>query len=442
VAILVQLGYGSVESSIEAWHDCYISKTKKTGYVATLRLAKKRKSQKFYGLNDLNQLLKKAEKRHSDVYLSLNAFDYGSRKAKSLKQIRNIGVDIDCYKVDLTIAQAVEEIKNRIVQGIIPNPNLLIHSGRGLQLVYSIAGGAAPAMLFLSRYITTQYIAALKDLGADTSATDPSRVFRLPGSINSKNGKQVTVDTWRKLEYSLEELYSFCTPLEKKRRPRKRKDKLTTLPAKKGLKNLYSLNTARKDDLEMLVQLRKGAIERRNVLTYIYTYTIALIVKNKAAALEFALQLNDRITDPQPVKEVQRTAGNAYDDAMKFFGEFQKRGYKMWYKHNDGIKRPMKNENIIKELEITAAEMSEMTTIIGKGEKRERDKAYHNKKRREQGVLPREEYLELEQKNTEKQIEFIREQLAANPKIKQKELAEMLGVTQPRVSHLMKKFKI
>jgi len=83
------------------------------------------------------------------VYLSLNAFEYGSRTTKALKQIRNIGVDIDCYKVNVSISKALEEIKQLIIKGKIPNPNLVIFSGRGLQLVYSISGGAAPAMAFL-----------------------------------------------------------------------------------------------------------------------------------------------------------------------------------------------------------------------------------------------------------------------------------------------------
>ena len=109
------------------------------------------------------------------------------------------------------------------------------------------------------------------------------------------------------------------------------------------------------------MKLRNGNIEKRNVLTYIYTYTVALIVKNKATALQFALQLNDRLADPQPVKEVNRTAGNGYDDAMQFFDEFRKHDFKMWYKQGDGIKRPMKSNTIIEELEITAAEMEKTT---------------------------------------------------------------------------------
>lgn len=423
------------ETYIEEWHDCYLSELKKTGFVCTLQLANKK--HRFYGLNDLDALLKEAKKRKTDVYLSLNAFEYGSRTTKALKQIRNIGVDIDCYKVNVSISKALEEIKQLIIKEKIPNPNLVIFSGRGLQLIYSISGGAAPAMAFLSQYITTQYIAELKHLGADTAATDVTRVFRLPYSINSRNGKLVTVEMWRTLEYSLEELYSYCTPLERRRKPIKRRKGTTVsiLTPKNGLKTLYSLNTARKNDLELLVTLRNGDIEKRNVLTYIYAYTVALILKNKQATIDFALQLNDRFQEPQKASEVKRTAGNAYDDAMEFFEEFRKRDYRMWYSTRDGIKRPMKNETIIEELGITPEEMQQMATLIDDNEKQKRDT---ERKRKKRGSVTREEYIKEQHDKTDDKLFKLHELLKQNPNAKKTELAKQLGISRMHLYRLIK----
>ena len=425
------------ETYIEEWHDCYLSESKKTGFVCTLQLANKK--HRFYGLNDLEALLKEAKKRKTNMYLSLNAFEYGSRTTKALKQIRNIGVDLDCYKVNVSVPKALEEIKQLIIKGTIPNPNLVIFSGRGLQLVYSISGGAAPTMAFLTQYITTQYIAALKHLGADTAATDVTRVFRLPYSINGRNGQQVTVEIWRTLEYSLEELYSYCTPLERRRKPvKRRKGTVSILTTKRGLKTLYSLNTARKNDLELLVALRNGNIEKRNVLTYIYAYTVALILKNKQATIDFALQLNERFQEPQKASEVKRTAGNAYDDAMEFFEEFQKREFRMWYSTRDGIKRPMKNETIIEELEITPEEMQQMSTLIDSAEKQSRNTEYQRKKRRSQGVLSREEYIKEQHDKTDDKLFKLQELLKQNPNAKKTELAKQLGISRTHLYRLMK----
>jgi len=433
VAFLLQVE----ETYIEEWHDCYLSESKKTGFVCTLQLANKK--HRFYGLNDLDALLKEAKKRKTDVYLSLNAFEYGTRTTKALKQIRNIGVDIDCYKVNVSISKALEEIKQMIIKGKIPNPNLVIFSGRGLQLIYSISGGAAPAMAFLTQYITTQYIAELKHLGADTAATDVTRVFRLPYSINGRNGQQVTVEIWRTLEYSLEELYSYCTPLERRRKPvKRRKGTVSILTPKSGLKTLYSLNTARKNDLELLVTLRNGDIEKRNVLTYIYAYTVALILKNKQATIDFALQLNDRFQEPQKASEVKRTAGNAYDDAMEFFEEFKKRGFKRWYSPMDGIIKPMENKTIIEKLEITPEEMQQMATLIDDNEKQKRDTERKRKKRREKGMLQRDEYIKQQHDKTDDKLFKLQELLKQNPNAKKTELAKQLGISRTHLYRLMK----
>ena len=406
------------ETFIDEWQDCYISDSKITGFVCTFQLSNK--SHHFYGLNDLKKLLEEANKRKKDVYLSLNAFEYGSRTARDLKQIRNIGVDIDCYKLNISVAAAVEEVRKLILSAKIPNPNLLIYSGRGIQLIYSISGGAAPQMAFLSQYITTQFISELKHIGADASGTDVTRVLRLPFSVNSKSGKQVKVDVWRTLEHSLQELYSYCIPMERRRKHSNgRKGALVALPSQKGLNSLYSLNTARKNDLETLIAIRGGHIEKRNVLTYIYAYTVALIVKNKEATLAFVRQLNDRLADPQKVKEMARTAGNAYDDAMKFFDEFGKRDFKMWYQSMDGIKRPMKTATVIEQLDITQAEMAQFDTLI------DGDTKYSRKvqKRREQGVQEREQYMEQFRSLKQEGI-TLKEQ-----GFKYKEISEQLGVS-------------
>ncbi|EMI11263.1 replication protein, partial [Anoxybacillus gonensis] len=207
---------------------------------------------------------------------------------------------------------------------------------------------------------------------------------------------------------------------------------------KRGLKTLYSLNTARKNDLELLVALRNGNIEKRNVLTYIYAYTVALILKNKQATIDFALQLNERFQEPQKASEVKRTAGNAYDDAMEFFEEFQKREFRMWYSTRDGIKRPMKNETIIEELEITPEEMRQMSTLIDSVEKRSRNTEYQRKKRRSQGVLSREEYIKEQHDKTDDKLFKLQELLKQNPNAKKTELAKQLGISRTHLYRLMK----
>lgn len=165
---------------------------------------------------------------------------------------------------------------------------------------------------------------------------------------------------------------------------------------------------------------------------------MALILKNKQATIDFALQLNDRFQEPQKASEVKRTAGNAYDDAMEFFEEFQKRDFRMWYSTRDGIKRPMKNETIIEELEITPEEMQQMSTLIDSSEKQSRNTEYQRKKRRSQGVLSREEYIKEQHDKTDDMLFKLQELMERYPNAKQKELAAMLNISDRHLRRLKK----
>ena len=74
-------------------------------------------------------------------------------------------------------------------------------------------------------------------------------------------------------------------------------------------------------------------------------------------------QLNTKLADPQPKKEVERTAKNAYKDAMIFFDEFAKNDYKrVGLPHN--IVKPMRNDTVIRKLNIdfTQDEKEKMTS--------------------------------------------------------------------------------
>ncbi|PEE33607.1 replication protein [Bacillus cereus] len=425
------------ETFIDSWYECYLSERKKSGYVVTIDLSNEQHKQIWYGLRDLKHLLKASERGLKDVYLSLNAFEHGSRKTADLKQIRNIGVDLDFYKIGLSKEYVIKQLHDFVFSGSLPCPNIIMN-GRGVQLVYSISGGAAPQMAYLSQYITNHFVKMLMPLGADGSCSDLSRVFRLPYSTHGKTGQQITVDLWTEREYSLQELYEYVPPLEKKRKT-KRKGTLTTLPARKGVMDLYSLNTKRKADLEMIVELRNGVIENRNDLTYIYSFTTALIVKNQAATLEMTFQLNAKLADPQPKKEVERTAKNAYKDAMIFFDEFAKNDYKrIGLPHN--IVKPMRNDTVIRKLNIdfTQDEKEKMSTLIDKVEKQRRDTERKRAKRRAEGVATREEYLAAENDKKQDKLSQLKEIMEANPKASQRKIAKIMGISESYVRKLKK----
>lgn len=434
---------------LDEWIDCYINDGKQRGYVATLDLSKIKYDYaytKFWGGNDKQQLHALTDGSRApltNIFLSLNAFNGKQRRVSSLQQIRNIGIDLDCYKLGIEPAAAIERVKDLVFAGKLPNPNLVIRSGNGVQLVYSIQNGLPPTveMKWLALYITNQLSERLVHLGADFAANTLERVFRLPGTYNVKPGKPkrlVTAEVWRKLEYNLDGLLEYCTPLDvsKRSQPRpKPKGERIALPLLKTQGNtLRSLNTGRLNDFLKLIELRAGNIELRNVLTYDYAFTLSLTNSSEAAVLYATQQINDLLDDPQPIKEVLRTAKSAYKDARKFWTEFAKNDFKQIGLPRDLIK-PKKTATLIKQYQITEAEQTEMYVTIGKSVKEER----RTEKRREKGEQPREQYLIEQRAHTESKLEQLRQLMVEQPNLSQRKMASLLGVSEAAVRKWKKK---
>ncbi|MGH0951305.1 AsnC family protein [Bacillus mycoides] len=427
----------SQESFIDEWHECYLSEYKKSGYIAVLDLSGSEKKQLWIGTNDVKTLSNMSNPSNKDFYLSLNSFTFGSRKATDLKQIRNIGVDLDFYKLDISKEYVIQNLQDCIAEGLLPCPNLVMY-GRGMQLIYTVQGGAAPQMAFLSQYITNHFIKMLLPLGADGSCSDLSRVLRMPYTTHSKTGKQIGLEIWTRREHDLQELYDYVPPLEKKR-PRRaktsKKGSISTLPSQKGVMNLYSLNTKRKSDLEKIVTLRNGEIEHRHDMTYIYAFTTALIVKNQTATLEMTFQLNNKFKEPQKRKEIERTAKDAYKDAIAFFDAFAANNFsKQGLPY--GLIKPMKTETIFKKLDIklTKEELEVMDTLIDDKEKYKRKVS----KRRENGMVEREAYLANEKQKKDEKLEKVRSVLNNNPALSSRKIAEITGFSKSVVARLIK----
>ena len=96
---------------------------------------------------------------------------------------------------------------------------------------------------------------------------------------------------------------------------------------------------------------------------------------------------------------------------MEFFDSYAERGFKMWYKQSDGIKRPMKNTTVIEELDTTAVEMKQFETIITEEVKYSRKV----KKRRKQGVVERKKYLEQQKEQSEDKLWQLQQAMERHP---------------------------
>lgn len=433
---------------IREWHEAYISPSKNTGMVATLDLSRiihSEPKQFFFSYDSLSKLLSitEHEKPYTNVYLSLNAFRQVNgaikRKASHLAQIRNIGIDLDCYKLGITPAECKDELFKLIAHSKMPNPNIVINSGNGVQVLYSIHGGAAPTneIKWLVSYITAELTGQLKHLGADFQCIDLARVFRLPYTFNKKEGyptKLVTADVWNQKEWTLKELMEYVKPYK----PAKKRNRLRAVTPlkgfKKGLRTLPQMNMARANDLMQLVRLRNGYIENRNILCYDYAFSLRLGSDLSRSEIQTAvLQMDSSFSHQQKRNVLRTTVKSALDDAETFWRAFEENNY-----HVEGLDRklvkPKRTSTIIRQQSITDAEMEMMDVLIGKVEIERR----RIEKRRSDGMQTMEQYNAKRAEQSNNKLEQLKELLASNPKMKKTELATKLDISRQHLYRLLK----
>jgi hypothetical protein len=416
------------------WHSCWFGEGKRTGYVTVTDFC----FQKSYGAKDIKALINDTFGIKSR-FVSLNAFTFGERQSIHLKQIRNVGIDLDQYKKGLSIDQGLDALQALILEKKIPEPNLVLTS-RGIQLFYTIKGGAASKMSWLSSFITEQYISKLRHIGADGNAKDVSRVMRVPYSVNERNGEIVKPEIWNPYPYTLQELQAYCKPLDNFGYKGKKKAEIKRI-IPNNLSFFYKTNYIRLTDLDTLIGLRNGDFTgKRNLLIYIYAYHQALICSSLADTESFMLNVLERIhskTDkPMSKTEFKRTVRSAYEDSKKFFDHFKANGFKVVYKLNDGIIKPYKTTSLIDKLDITTDEQRALhrmhTGIVSK----EKDAERKCKERRSAGMKSMQEYNEQRKEQTEDKLLELQRILNDSPKLSNRKIANLMGISESYVRKL------
>lgn len=363
-----------------------------------------------------------------DVYFSQNTFFKPQRRIDNIRQLRSLYVDLDVYTKGLNPEWVLGKLEMEYFGQAIPEPNLVIFSGRGLVLIWTIDPIPYMAMP-LWRAVESYLVEQLKDLGADTKATDPARIFRLAGSINSKNQAVVKAEYRHTYRYDIHDLqYDYLPELSPKaQEPKKRGPKPKVL----RMFNTYTLHLSRARDLAKLVELRQGDMEGyRETICFLYRYWTCCFTSDPERALEDTLNLNSEFIKPLPEKEVitaTKSAEKAW--AAKSNDKANELAMSMGY---PGAGYNLKNSKIIDWLDITPEEQKHMSTIIGPQEKRGRNTEAKRASRRAQGMKPREEYLsEAEQKRME-----IRKVIEENPQLSVRALAKKTGLSKSAIQRV------
>lgn len=369
-----------------------------------------------------------------DVYFSQNTFYKPRRAIENIRQLRALYVDVDFYIFNYDYEWTLGNIELLIQDQELPSPNLIIHSGRGVVCVWLIEPVPSQA-LPLWQALQKDFYAKLERFGGDPKAMDAARVFRLAGSINSKNGEEVSVLYRHEHRYVLRDLQQEYLPEIQPKTASKRKGRPSKIV---NLYNTYSLHHARLLDLVKLVELRHYDIRGyRETILFLYRYWKCCFLNDADRALVEALAFNQELTEPLSEREVIRatkSAETAWEAKKNAAADriAREKGY-------PGAGYNISNTKLIQWLDITAEEMQLLSTIIDGNEKRRRKRLANEKIRRAAGMQTRAEYLAAEREKTEDKLWQLQQAIERYPSATRAELAQLLAVTPQRISQLRKK---
>lgn len=381
-----------------------------------------------------------------DVFFSQNTFYRKARRIETIRQLRSLYVDLDFYIFNYSPEWILGKLELEFYRQSIPEPNLIIFSGQGIVLIWTIEPvpyKALPLWQAVQNYLIKQ----LQPLGGDPKAADAARIFRIAGSTSSKNGSEVHVEYRHNYKYSLREIqYEYLpelTPRTEKTPKRGRKKKVL------HLFNLYTLHAARLHDLDALVRIRGGDMQgAREITLFLYRYWSCCFEQNPEEALQQTMEFNKTFLHPLPEAEVKRataSAEKAYH--TKSSKEANERAIAMGY---PGAGYRLSNAKLIEWLGITQEEQQHMKTIIGTKEKNRRKRlAYHEnpeaKKeavkayRRKKGMKTREEYLKTEAQKSKNKAQQLKMILRESSGISNRKAAKAMGISEAYVRKLKAK---
>ncbi len=343
------------------------------GWITKAEISKKKEfSQWHYLVGDLL----KQDFDKENIYISMSTFYKPIRRIETIKEIGSLFIDLDTYNTEFTKTQILMNLEYNYYNKSIPTPNLIIDSGRGLTLVWSIEKVpymALPLWKAIQEYLYSQ----LKEFGADRKALDATRILRVPGSINSKSGTRVSILEKHEYKYTLREIQNeFLPDLDENRNKKKGRPKKVVY-----IHRERSLYQNRILDIVKLCELRNYDVKgHREIILFLYRYYLCYFYEDEQRALEDVLELNKEFIHPLGEKELIRATGSA----EKVFKSKDKQ-----YKY--------KNETLIDILEISDYEQTHMKIIIGKEEykrrHRIREKNRYVEKLKSQGSVSEKEKI-------------------------------------------------
>ena len=336
-----------------------------TGIICLSQIIEGKWTNKYHNYKSLSKKIYELES-YEDLFFSQNTFKKCKKSTEHLLELKACYIDLDYYKLNLTKDQVLYGISHLVEEKRIPNPSMMIDSGHGLYLIWRIK--RIPAMAVkLWRAMEEYLYYELKDIGADKSCLDPTRVLRITDGWNCKYPikQKVQVLSTYPIEYDLHDLQESYLKFKSQPLRKKRYGKLIRI------KNIYTLYCNRRADILSLCKLRNFEMTgMREITLFLYRYYGCLQYTDDKA-IEMIKTLNSQFTKPCRESTVLRATRSAEKAAAQ-----EKYNYR--------------NSTLIELLRITDEEMQAkwpdgeyiLKTIISREEKYRRNNLIRNEKRR------------------------------------------------------------
>jgi hypothetical protein len=368
-------------------------------------------------------------------------------------------VDIDTYNIDRFLGVSpndiVEEILSFCRDNHIALPSMIIDSGRGLYLKYlwstQVNGKAGGRAIAVNRKLVEMFA----QFGADPKCVDMSRILRVVGSVNTKNGRTCNI-VWMAqatnggsvMTYEFDSFANEVLPYtyEEVKEFRRKKGELISLNQTKSLKKVrsgvrgtevcwFQFHWKVLMDLQKLKQLRyNGGYVRksmRDIFGFLGAVQLAHVIPNDSDLyheIRCWVSQNSLLSESYTQKELLRACSTLLARLKeKRAGKYQLyEGKKVSCVYTYTIKK------MVELLKITSDEMSEMLVLIDAEEKKRRHIQRKTKKNREMGVLPREKYC---QRSVDK-AENVKRLRASGSSVS--EIAKLLGISRSSIYGYLK----
>ena len=372
-----------------------------------------------------------------DAYLSQNGFIGRNRRITSVRALTSCWLDVDYYNVPTLANLDPDTVLARIQteHPWLPKPTAAFNSGRGIYLDWIFPTPLTRDQLPAWQAVQDAITGAFAEYGADWAARDASRVLRIVGTVNSKSDRIVQpIAIGPAIEFERFRCAVMDGIAEARRNAKSPDPTDSTNPTENTRRQAseaqraqsikpYDLAMARMNDYRTLAQLRgtPRLTDCRHRMLYAYAISCAWFASDPRAFIaEVEGFARDHFANPR--KYIASRVGTILE-------RFEHRHMpRIWNGKQVANRYRIRNDTIIRMLDITPSEMEHMQTLINHDERQRR----REERRRAAGMQDRGDYLaDAEQR---RRVVMQLRQEGRKPR----EIADLTDLTKRRVNQIIR----